>query len=465
MALALAPVFAAQAEDLWNGLAAGPHAVGFRFERRIDESRTVETGRRGTPLGLAVWYPAQRAGESAPLTQLDYRLLAFSREVNAAARQSFLDSEAEMMAGWRHVGIVPLTLDQARAALTAPGRAHRGAAPVSGKFPIVLVTSPAYLSTNAENLASHGRIVVAPARFSDASNEAPPPNFLGYVETSIRDMEWALSEISRDPAADPSNVAVMGHGGGGFQALLLGMRNRAIRAVINIDAGIFSARTNPRQQPFYDPRLLRVPYLYITTAENRRTADQWADFEAMRFSRRHEVVLADPELRHHDLSDYGRAVSAVLGIRGAAQSMVLRRYAEVQQTIVRFLNGDATLGAVSHAIDPAPTTVQVIESLSEGTPKLLADARRRDPEAPIFSEDDLRRIVEAARGQVALAAGLGRFALAVHPNSAILHRAAAEVAAAPAAREIYTRCAALPEPQNDWRASRAHAVCRARAAQ
>lgn len=454
----------AHAEDLWKGVPAGPHAVGFRFEQRIDPARTIDSARRGTPLGLAVWYPAQKSAAPA-MTQLDYRLLAFSRPPD---RRAFLDGEAEAMVGWRHIGIVPITMEQARAAVNAAGRAVRNASPAAGRFPIVLVTSQAYLSTTAEILASHGYLVVAPVRFADISNDVPNPNFIAYVETNIRDMEWALDELVRDPAADTSNVAVLGHGGGGMQALLLAMRNRAIGKVVNIDTGVFSSRTNPRQLPFYHPNLLRVPYLYIADAQTKKDSDQYADFEAMRFSRRYEVILDHPELRHHDLSDYGRGVSAVLGIRGPAQEAILSQYADVQQMLLAFLNGRMPQQSpgmrVLEAVVPAPTTANVIQTLSADTPRMLEQARTRDPQAPVFTETELQKVLEAARDNRPLVSQLSRFALDLHPQSVLLHKTAAEIAGNTAAQEIYRRCAALEAPQNDWRASAAHAVCKDRAA-
>jgi hypothetical protein len=448
----------ARAADLWTGIPAGPHSVGFRFERTTDPARRVS-------LGIAVWYPAS-AASGTPMTQLDYRTLTFSRGLDNAARRAFLDSEAEMMVGWRHVGIVPLTIEQARAAVSAPGRAVRGAPTAPGRFPVVLVLGgPWYLSTTAEVLASRGFLVAAPVRFADIADPVPTLDFSWSVENNARDAEWALAELARDPAADTTPDTALGQGGGGMQALILAMRNPAIRAVVNIDAGNFSKRTNPSRLAFYHPRLLREPYLNILTAATRESQDLFSDFESMRFSRRHEVILADPALRHHDLSDVGRGVSAVLGVRGDAQDMVLRTFADLQQTIVRFLQGDATVGTVRPAVEPAPATLQVIAALSAATPAALRDARLRDPDAPVFGEDDLRKIVEAARGRPALAAELARFALEIHPKSHVLHRAAAEASAPADAAGFYRRCAALDPPQNDWRASIAHNACREQARQ
>jgi hypothetical protein len=315
---------------------------------------------------------------------LEYGLLEFSKNLDSRSKQAFLQSEADMMVAWQHVGIVPLTLDQARAALNTCGRAIRGAATTQGKFPVVIVLGgPAYLSTTAEILASNGSLVVAPVRFSDQSNEIPTLNFTRYVENMVRHAEWALTELSRDPSSDTTNVTALGRGGGGMLALLLAMRDRGIKAVANIDSGVFSTRSNPRQLAFCDPRLLRTPYLYIVTSATKRESDQYRDFEQMRFSRRYEVVLENQAIRHHDLSDVGRAVSAPLGIRGDAQDAVLRHYADVQQMLLHFLDSPGRFAqwlqqlgeqggysvALHDSVEPAPTTAEVLESFDDLLPQ------------------------------------------------------------------------------------------------
>ena len=44
----------AQTKNLWNGVAAGPYIVGFRFQHGIDATRNITAGTRGTALGIAV---------------------------------------------------------------------------------------------------------------------------------------------------------------------------------------------------------------------------------------------------------------------------------------------------------------------------------------------------------------------------------------------------------------------------
>jgi len=145
---------------------------------------------------------------------------------------------------------------------------------------------------------------------------------------------------------DAARVAALGHGG--FQALLLAMRSRNVSAIVNIDAGNFSTRTNPGQLSVYRPGGLRVPYLYIATAQTRATQDLFDDFLKMAASDRFEIVLQAAALRHHDLSDLGRGVTAI-GIRGDAQPQVQASYATAQRLIVRFLDDGWSSDPRNHA--------------------------------------------------------------------------------------------------------------------
>ena len=160
----------------------------------------------------------------------------------------------------------------------------------------------------------------------------------------------------------------------------------------------------------------------------------------MTFSERFEVTLKSAAIRHHDLSDLGRAVTAPMGIRGEPQAEVQQVYADVQDTIVRFLlarsgpsrrafsewlkmrDGAQYAVAVHPGIEPAPTAVRVLETVDLNTPAMLRAARLRDPQAPLFDAGNLVRIVAKAigNGDFKTALDVTGFALEVHPNSAQL---------------------------------------------
>lgn len=474
----------------WRGVRAGSHAVGFDVRVGVDFERRINATDPGTRIGIAIWYPAERGTTARALTTLDYRLLTTARRPSEAERRTIEEDEIGALMAWRHVGIVELTREQARASLGTGGMATRAAPPASGRFPVVLILGGQYyLATTAEILASHGFLVAAPFRFVDQANEIGTMQSTWYLENSVRDAEWALRELETHPQADLRSIATLGHGGGGIQALLLAMRNRRITAVANLDAGNFSTRSRARDVPFYSPRLTRVPYLYIATASTRKGQDLFDDFVAMTFSDRYEVILETPDLRHHDLSDLGRGVTAPLSIRGPNQPVIEEAYARSHEMLVRFLKegahpagggsytgwlrGQAAPGhttvTVRPGVEPAPSPVQVLETLGPQTADLVRTARQRDPEAELFQPDNLGRIVDRAihTGNLPVARALSDMALEIHPDNPLLLDRSSNVLEAlgdlAAARARVARCAALEAP-DDWRSTAAIARCRTHAA-
>lgn len=317
-----------------QGVELGPYGAGFEVQterpRPAANAAADGTARRG----LAIWYPAVPGSRGTGMTSLDYRLLPHG-EVGGAERTRLIDEHVEPLLSSRHVGIVPLSRAQAFDALQSGGIAVRGAPSAAGRFPVVMLFGGAYyLATTAEMLATRGFVVCVGFRLATPSTA--PWDFPTYVENSVRDGEWAVEELRRRGNADLSRIGAFGHGGGGLHALLFAMRNSGVAALVNIDSGNFSSRTEPSKLPSYSPARQRAPYLYIATADTRKTQDLFADFTAMTGSDRYEVILQDPAVRHHDLSDVGRAVTEPLQIRGEAQAVVQRAFVTVQELVARF---------------------------------------------------------------------------------------------------------------------------------
>ena len=473
-----------------TGLRLGPYAVGFAVESTIDPSRRINRTDSGTRIGIALWYPAVSAREpGAPLSTIDYRLVEFSTPLTPAAREAYEQEEAAALLAWRHVGIVEMTMSQARASLRTTGIARRGAPRATGRFPVVMMLGGRYyMSTTAEFLASHGYLVAAPFRFADQSNEVGTEQFTWYLENSVRDAEWAADRLRSHDGADLTSLSAIGHGGGGMQAMLFAMRNRGVSALVNIDAGIFSPRSRTRDVPFYSPRLLRAPFLYIATAETKKGQELFEDFLAMKFSERFDVTLQNPGLRHHDLSDLGRAVTAPLGIRGTPASSVQRDYALVHDITLRFLQRrmgapaeddsfgpwlESTAAAGGHSVamhakvEPAPTTVRVLETLGRESVEQLRAARRLDPDATVYQPENLSRVVTRAmtNGDLTLAEAAVLFALELHADSPLLVELHSRVLEArgdvPRGLERARICAAMV-PGSSWRAGVAINACRER---
>jgi hypothetical protein len=211
--LQVAPVGGRDLPALWLGLTRGPHAVGVRVRQGTDLSRSYRHDTNGVPLQLVLWYPAlDRGGSARRLTQLDYEMLGQPGDPTEAKRSQVAEASANLATSWLHVGIVPQTKQQALAALDASNLAVLDAEPVPGRFPVVVIGSPYYLSTTAEFLASHGYLVASAIHFGDAWMERPPPGRGMTYEPNLRTQEWALAELAGNPMADMRHVATLGLG-------------------------------------------------------------------------------------------------------------------------------------------------------------------------------------------------------------------------------------------------------------
>jgi uncharacterized membrane-anchored protein len=119
-------------------------------------------------------------------------------------------------------------------------------------------------------------------------------------------------------------------------------------------------------------------------------------------------------------------------------------------------------------LQPAPTVVEVEQTLGPGTAALLRAARARDPEAPLFEAESLLRLARTAlaAGDFANAIAVAEFGAATHPaQPQFLEVQGAGLEGNGSwerARAVTAACTALP-PSSDWRRSLAVGRCAERA--
>lgn len=435
--------------ELWHGLTPGPYGVGVRVRQATDFTRSYGHAMNGVPVQLVLWYPAQPGhGAAKRLTQLDYEMMAAPGAPSASKRRTVAARSVNLAVSWLHVGIVPQTREQSMTALRATGLGVPDATSVRGRFPVVVIGNPAYLSTTAELLASHGYLVVSAIQFDSPWGERPPPARGATYEPDVRTQEWALGELTREPLADMRRVVALGHGAGGMLALLLAERDARVGAVVALDAAVFSSRSDWGDIPFAGRLALRVPMLNIVRQETVDDQDLYAEFRMMRYSERYEAVFEDAELRHHDLSNVGRGVSAALKIRGPAQAMVLDRYTSTHRMVLafldRFIGGhlasplQAQLAAVGHparitvlpATIPALSVDEAVESFSgrsdQDAISVLKGQHTADPDSPTFEVESFVEMAERLThlGRTMAAIELLELAEELYPGSSQITAAA-----------------------------------------
>src|SRR5919197_29291 len=160
------------AYPLWGNLKPGQHAVGFTvrleydhsrvFHAKYDASGKLYSGPRERPIQIAIWYPAAQATAGSMhfedyvyllAQELDFSPLTPERQKEAIAQWK---TQRTNFARASDAGLQTL--------LQTETAAHRDAAPLRGKFPLI-VYAPGAGGTTIEDtilceyLASYGYIV------------------------------------------------------------------------------------------------------------------------------------------------------------------------------------------------------------------------------------------------------------------------------------------------------------------
>lgn len=273
---------------------AGPYPVGMRTVHLTDPAHTDPWVGGVREVMLTVLYPA--------------------RSVRGCSRAPQLTpAEAAVFAEYAphvHPGLPgPGTVDWG-AVLT---HGYVDAPPLSGQRP-VLVYSPGggdsrtLGTTLAEDLASHGRVVVLVDHPGDASQvELPtgmrttvltgppdPATFRTMVDTRIADLRLVLDRLSDLPLApvmDPCRIGLYGHSAGGTAAVYTARGDRRVGAVANLE-GYLDLYPTPGG---FDPPLL----LFRTDGFEgaARIESSWSSLPGPR------ALLADAN--HWAFTDYG----------------------------------------------------------------------------------------------------------------------------------------------------------------
>ena len=243
----------AQTTLLWGGLKTGPHAVGFRLEYKLDQSREYDpeflTDRtrfpvhRPRPIMIGVWYPARNT-DAIRMTYRQYLdispgpgpLAPFASRLESAMR----DVVAEETTGHEPVAMTPAETKAFEQLLTTKTFAVKNAPAASGTFPVVIYhpgTAGTYEDNSAlfEYLASHGYIVV--------SSAYPEPDahsvFIGGdIVGSFADLNFLVAFARALPNADGDRLGVMGHSYGAWVSFAWAANvDSPVRALITLDSG------------------------------------------------------------------------------------------------------------------------------------------------------------------------------------------------------------------------------------
>ena len=237
----------------------GPFSVGRTFFHWIDSRRTDPVdGGPGTKreFMVIVWYPAEPKGSSPHAPWMPDR---------------WASSEALFLYNQRRNSANPLTMDEAQKAIRGTVTSSITEAPIaySNRSWPVLLFSPgagvntAFYSTFTEDLASHGYVVfgivptgwvatIFPDGHKVLTSNKRSDDLAWITGTALPlwadDLRFMIDEIERldrnsdgifFQRLDLSRIGAFGHSFGGAAAISAGLKDKRIKAVLNLDGSPF----------------------------------------------------------------------------------------------------------------------------------------------------------------------------------------------------------------------------------
>ena len=340
------------------GLDAGEHAVGFQLIEEQDRSRVVSGGVRGAahprPIRVYLWYPAETARRTQPLTFGRYAALA-DDDVWPAEISGELRAQLKYANGPLARSLSPTDF---AALLARPMHAVENAEPLPGPFPLIVIglglyyESPVTFAAFAEYLAGTG-FVVATAPVVGTHITVVKVDSQD-IETQVRDLEFVIARVRQLAFVDPERLGAIGFDQGGMAGVVLTMRDRDVDAFVSLDSGIQHAHPSgqPRASPHYDPLALRVPWLHAgNSSHNPPPAPDAASLydEAIHAER---YWLRADTMDHADFTSYGlvEGRGAVLGYWGALTATNLAGHRMIAEYVRHFFNAHMNASAVSMAL-------------------------------------------------------------------------------------------------------------------
>jgi dienelactone hydrolase len=312
-----------QAISAWDGIAPGPSPVGFATSTLIDPTRVSSDG-EPRQLLLSVWYPAEAGGTAM-------HFIDYARRYGAGPA-----TDAELARHFREGFAPDVAVPLIERLMASPVLAQGGAPNRPGPYPLVLYApgAGATLLTHVvtcEFLASYG-FVVAGLAATGADGFGQTFDLEGQTAQQ-RDLALAVASLRQIAWVDSSRIALIGFSFGANAALLLGMRDPRIRALVSLDGAETFGNGTPmlRAAPDLSPLALGAALLRI---------EAWPDPHqdstvVAALAASPQVIVRMPGADHHDFISRG----VLLAVANQEQTVEARaRYLLTLDLVRTFLD-------------------------------------------------------------------------------------------------------------------------------
>ena len=288
-------------------------SIGFRVIERLDTARSSPQFSNGRPIQIAFWYPSPFASASASasreLTYRDYYLLS-ARETSFSPSTAASDEQAlaEFRAFLASAGVKPA---EAESLLSTRMHAARDAAPLPGRFPLVLIAQGNDQSAHdqaflAELLAARGFAVASvPSQARIGGHMKSEQEVPAQARDQAADLAFALKIVRGEGNVRPGRYGLVGHSFGARSALLLAMRDTDVGALVSLDGGIGAATAKGvfEKTRGFDREAAVAPILHLYEIGDRFPVSDLAPLRALVRSDRWLVRVDD--MRHVHFSSLG----------------------------------------------------------------------------------------------------------------------------------------------------------------
>ena len=447
------------ASPLWRNLEAGRYRVGYKTILTYDLSRPsisrdaagreIRSAHQGRQMQIGVWYPTTNTS-SRSFMQFEEYVYLLAQELNFSPltenqRQQAISS---FMREPLSRGVSEAQLQRLLKIKTAAVKN----APPTGRFPLVVYAHVAPSGNNimCEYLASHG-YVVATIPWKGTFEYNLDVGLTG-VETQIKDIEFAIGLLRKEPNVDGNKIATIGMSFGAISTLGLQSRNSDVDAVISLDGGIGSAfgAAVVQRTPYHSLSRISAPILHLYGSNVPGT--DLTFLNTLKYSRRYFVAF--PGMRHADFTNQGVLEQFIPSTKDKPPGDSKQGFEWVCRYALRFLNAylkleNSSLAFVENAPDvngvpngvltaetkrslPLPPTPLELQSMIEksgigSVVALYSELKKADPQPlPQQTLSDVARwLVE--KNELQSAKEIVDLRLESYPTSAWANYAAAEI--------------------------------------
>jgi acetyl esterase/lipase len=210
----------------------------------------------------------------------------------------------------------------------------------------------------SEYLANHGYIVASISLLGPSEEQTFQSRTADDLESSVRDMEFAWSVLQAEPNVDKTKVAVMGHSVGAIEAVIMGLRNADVSAVIALDGtyGFQGLSTVLTHSYGYAPEKMRAAFLDLRRAQDAQGNEplDLSVVESFRHSAR--TLITIEKMHHSDFTSFamvGAQFHAPLPtnypLNGWNREAGRVGYEKVCKIVLSFLNANVQSGSEAMA--------------------------------------------------------------------------------------------------------------------